>query len=128
MDAETILGQIQKFEARLLVKGQGGAEVAPPHILVENIVKIRVLLVQLVDIHSNAEREYKLTRASKYDELIKEGVKPSPAGDKLKMDKDLIELEIAADRLKNYMKYIDSLVSSVQTAVKVQTGIAKSEL
>lgn len=128
MDAESILKQIEKFEVNLLVKGSGGVEIAQPHILGENIVKIRVLLVQLVDCVATAERDYRHSKASRYDELIKEGTKRSPAMDMLKLDKELIDKEIATERLRGYMKYIDSLVSSVQSHIKVQTGIANTNL
>lgn len=128
MDAETILKQIEKFEVQLLDKRGGQTVVAAPHILGENIVKIRVLLVQLVDIVAEVEMDYRKSKAARYDSFLKDGVKKSPAIDALEFENDLIEKKIATERLKGYMKYIDSLVSSVQTLIKVQTGIAKNEL
>lgn len=128
MDTDKILEQIGKFEALLLVRGAGGVEVAPPVILGENIVKIRVLLVQLVDKVAEAELDYRRSKAARFDKFIKEGMKKSPAIDSLDFEQDLIDKKVAAERLRNYLKYIDSLVSSVQTVIRVQTGIAKSEL
>jgi len=128
MDAEQILKQIERFEAMLLVKGASGIEVAAPQVLGENIVKIRVLLVQLIDVVAAAEKDYRHSKAERYDKFIKEGMKRSPATEMLDFEKDLIDKKIAVERLRGYMKYIDGLVSSVQTLVKVQTGIAKSEL
>jgi hypothetical protein len=128
MDAESILKQIEKYELQLMVKGSSGTEIAPPHILGECIVKIRILLLQLVDCVAQAEKDYRLSKAARYDRLIAEGIKKSPAFDQLKVEPDLIEKEIAAERLRSYMKYIDSLVSAVQTQVKIQTGIAKNDL
>lgn len=128
MTPEQIINQIGKFETQLLIRGQSGVEIAPPATLSETIVKIRVLLLQLVDHVAEADLDYRRSKAARYDKFIKEGMKKSPAIDSLDFEQDLIEKRIAVERLRNYLKYVDSLVSSVQTAIKVQTGIAKSEL
>lgn len=128
MSPEQIISQIAKFETKLLIRGKSGVEIAPPQVLSETIVKIRVLLLQLVDHVADADLDYRRSKAARYDRFIKEGMKKSPAIDSLDFEQDLIEKRIAVERLRNYLKYVDSLVSSVQTAIKVQTGIAKSEL
>lgn len=122
MDAQKIIEQIDRFQTQLLRSGENGVEISDPTSLSQAIVKIRVLLVQLVDKVADAELEFKRTRASRYDTLIKEGTKRSPAGDMLKMDLELIKMESDADRIKQYMKYVDSLVSAVQTLLKVQAS------
>lgn len=128
MTPDQIISQIAKFESKLLTRGQSGVEIAPPVVLSETIVKIRVLLLQLVDHLAEAELDYRRSKAARYDKFIKEGMKKSPAIDSLDFEQDLIEKRVAAERLRNYVKYVDSLVSSVQTAIRVQTGIAKNEL
>jgi hypothetical protein len=122
MDTEQIIKQIEKFETQLLVNNGNGVEINNPVALADAIVKIRVLLVQLVDKVADSELNFKRTRAARYDALIKEGVKKSPAIDSLKMDVELIEMEIATDRVRNYMKYVDSLVSAVQSLLRVQSS------
>jgi len=127
MTPEQIISQIGKFETQLLIRGKSGVEIAPPATLSETIVKIRVLLLQLVDHVAEADLDYRRSKAARYDKFIKEGMKKSPAIDSLDFEQDLIEKKIATERLRNYLKYIDSLVSSVQTAIRVQTGMAKND-
>ncbi len=127
MDTETIISQIEKFQTQLIVNTANGVEINNPVALSEAIVKIRMLLVQLVNKVADAELEFRRTRAARYDKFIKDGVKKSPASDALKYEQDLIELEVGAERLKNYMRYCDSLVSSVQSSLKVQVGSDKAQ-
>jgi len=122
MDADKIIEQIEKFQTNLLRPGQNGVEINDPNALSEAIVKIRVLLVQLVDKVADSELEYKRTRAARYDKFITEGMKKSPAVDALKFEQDLIEMEVNTERIRNYMKYVDSLVSAVQSLLKVQSS------
>lgn len=127
MDTNKIIEQIEKFQTNLLRPGQNGVEINDPSALSEAIVKIRVLLVQLVDKVADAELEFKRTRAARYDKLITEGTKRSPATDMLKFDQELIEMESNAERIRNYMKYVDSLVSAVQSLLKVQSSAEKNQ-
>ena len=98
METDQIIKQIEKFQTNLLRPGQNGVEINDPGALSEAIVKIRVLLVQLVDKVADAELEFKRTRAARYDKLITEGVKRSPAIDTLKFDQELIQMEADAER------------------------------
>lgn len=122
MDTDKIIEQIEKFQTTLLRPGQNGVEINDPQTLSQAIVKIRVLLVQLVDKVADAELDYKRTRAARYDRFITEGMKKSPAVDALKFENDLIEKEVATERIRNYCKYVDSLVSAVQSLLKVQAS------
>lgn len=122
MNADKIIEQIEKFQTQLLVNHGNGVEINNPQALAEAIVKIRVLLVQLVDKVADAQLEFKRTRAARYDKFITEGMKKSPAVDALKFEQDLIEMESAAERIQGYMKYVDSLVSAVQSLLKVQSS------
>jgi len=122
MTAQEIIDQIETFQADFVRPGDRGVQINNPTALSESMVKIRMLLVQLVDRVADAELEFKRTRAARYDKFIKEGMKKSPAVDALKFEPDLIEMEITAERIRNYMKYVDSLVSAVQSLLKVQAS------
>lgn len=122
MQTDKIIEQIEKFQTQLLRPGDNGVEINNPVALSEAIVKIRVLLVQLVDKQCDAELAFKRTRAARYDKLIAEGTKRSPATDILKFDQELIQMESDAERIRNYSKYVDSLVSAVQSLLKVQSS------
>lgn len=122
MKTEQIIAQIERFQTQLLVNTGNGVEVNSPAALADSIVKIRVLLVQLVDKVADAELEFKRARASRYDMFITQGIKKSPAVDALKFEADLIEMESNAERVKNYMRYVDSLVTAIQSLLKVQAS------
>lgn len=127
MTTEQIIEQIDRFQANLLTKRDGQVEINDPVTLSETIVKIRVLLVTLTNKVADAELEYKRLRAGKYAQNIKDGMKRSPASDSLRYDEELIEMESVSDRLRNYMKYVDGLVSSVQSLLKVQSSSEKNQ-
>ena len=76
---------------------------------------------------ADAELEFKRTRAARYDQLITEGTKRSPATDILKFDQELIEMESNAERIRNYMRYVDSLVSAVQSLLKVASSAERNQ-
>ena len=83
--------------------------------------------MQLVDKVAEAELEFKRERASRYDKNIQDGLKRTPAADTLKFDKELIEMESTAERIRNYMKYVDGLVSSVQSLLKVKSSEERNQ-
>lgn len=125
MDANKIITQLNAYEARLFVRTAVGVEPAAPTVLSSNLLLIRGLLVQLVDKVAEAEKSYRHTKAARFDKFIQEGTKKSPAMDQLKMEKDLIDLEIEVERLRGYMKYTDGLCTSVQSVLRVQAGSDK---
>lgn len=127
MDTDQIIGQIEKFQAQLLKNTGNGVEVNDPGPLSDAIVKIRILLVQLVEKVAEAELDYRHSKSSAFDALIQEGTKRSPAFDLLDMDKDLIDKKVATERIRNYMKYVDGLVSAVQSLLKVQSSADKNQ-
>lgn len=127
MDTDQIIGQIEKFQAQLLKNTGNGVEVNDPGPLSDAIVKIRILLVQLVEKVAEAELDYRHSKSSAFDALIQEGTKRSPAFDLLDMDKALIDKKIATERIRNYMKYVDGLVSAVQSLLKVQSSADKNQ-
>lgn len=120
MEVNEIVEQIEKFQVQLFVKSQGGVEIAPPHVAGPVGIKIRTLLTQMVDKVFDIELEYRRTKAARLDSFLKDGMKKSPAIDQLEFEPDLIDLKIKVERLKNYMKYADSLVSMVQSHIRSQ--------
>lgn len=122
-----IIEQLNGFQVKLFVRTHGGVEPADPVTLANNLLLIRGLLIQLVDKVADAELEYRHAKAAKFDKLIAEGVKKSPAVDALKMDKELINMEIETERVRNYMRYVDGLCTSIQSVLKVQAGSAKAD-
>lgn len=127
MEVDEIIDAINSFAVKLFVRHGGQVEPANPTVLSENLLKIRGMLLQLVDKVADADLDYRRSKASKFDQLIKDGTKRSPAFDLLDVDKELIEKKIATERLRNYMKYIDGLCSSIQSVLKVQIGSDKHQ-
>jgi len=101
---------------------------ADPHTLSETIAKISVLLAQLVDPIFDAELSYKQSRAKKYDDLLKKGEKKSPAAEAMRFDPELIKMENDVERIRNFIKRTEQIISTTQTHIRVQSGIARNEL
>jgi hypothetical protein len=128
MKPDQIITQLDSYQARLFVKTpEGRIEPAAPGVLSTNLLLIRGLLVQLVDVIANTERSYRKAKAIKFDELIKSGVKKSPAFELLELDPELIDQKIDTERFKNYTKYVDGLCTSVQSVLKVQSSSDKNQ-
>lgn len=127
MDTAQIIAELDKFQVRLFVRRDGQVEPADPQTLANNLLLIRGLLIQLVEKVADAELDYRKAKAARFDRFIKEGMKKSPAMDMLEMEQDLIEKKISTERVRNYMKYVDGLCTSIQSVLKVQTGSSKSD-
>lgn len=127
METHQIIDQIDKFQAQLLVNNGRGVEINNPVVLSSTIVKIRILLIQLVDKVADAEKLYRHTKSARFDKFIVDGMKRSPAFDQLDLEKDLIDMKIDSERLRNYCKYVDSLVSAVQSLLKVHASGERSQ-
>lgn len=98
-----------------------------PVLLSTKLLHIRGLLLQLVDKVYDAERDYRLSKSARFDKLLKEGMKRSPASDQLDMEADLIEKKVATERVRNFMKYTDGLCTSMQSVLKVQASGEKGQ-
>ena len=131
MEVDQIIQQLELQQRLLILSKQqtesGKVEINNPGVLSEVIVKMRMLIVQLVDKVAEAELDYRKSKSARFDRFIKEGIKRSPAFDLLELEPDLIEKKIATERLKNYMKYCDSLVSSVQSLLKVMSSSERNQ-
>jgi len=127
METDQIISQLDKFQVRLFVRDNGVVVPADPSTLAENLLLIRGLLIQLVEKVADAELDYRRSKAARFDKFIKEGMKRSPASDQLELEQDLIEKKIATERVRNYMKYVDGLCTSIQSVLRVQAGSEKAQ-
>lgn len=127
MQTEDIIAQLDKFQVKLFVRNGGDVVPAAPLVLAENLLLIRGLLIQLVEKVADAELDYRKSKAARFDRFLKEGMKRSPASDQLDMETDLIDKKIATERVRNYMKYVDGLCTSIQSVLKVQAGSEKNQ-
>lgn len=127
MTANEIIEQLDKFQVRLFRREEGTVVPADPVTLAENLLLIRGLLIQLVDKVADAELDYRKSKAARFDKFIKEEMKRSPAMDQLDFEQDLIDKKIATERLRNYMKYVDGLCTSIQSVLRVQSGSDKNQ-
>lgn len=127
MDSEQVIKLLSEYQTNCYVRTHAGTvEPATPTVLTANLLPIRGLLLQLVEHVSAAELDYRRSKAKKYDELVKEGQSRSAARDQLDMDVSLVEKKIAAERLRNFMKYSDGLCTSIQTTLKVMSSGEKN--
>lgn len=127
MQTDQIIAQLDKFQVKLFVRDGNQVVPADPVTLAENLLLIRGLLIQLVEKVADAELDYRKSKAAKFDELVKGGMKRSPALDQLDLETDLIEKKIATERVRNYMKYVDGLCTSIQSVLRVQSGSDKTQ-
>lgn len=127
MQADEIIKQLDKFQVRLFVRHDGLVVPADPNTLAENLLLIRGLLIQLVDKLAEHELDYRKTKAARFDRFLKEGMKRSPATDQLEFEEDLIDKKIGTERIRNYVKYVDGLCTSIQSVLRVQAGSDKNQ-
>lgn len=127
MDTEAIIKQLDSFQVKLFVRTNGEVLPADPVTLSNNLLLIRGLLIQLVEKVYEAELDYRKSKASRFDRFLKEGMKKSPAMDSLDMEPDLIDKKLSTERVRNYMKYVDGLCTSIQSVLKVQAGSEKNQ-
>jgi len=127
METDEIVEQLNKFQVRLFRRVDGAVVPADPNVLAENLLLIRGLLIQLVDKVSEAELDYRKSKAARLDSFLKQEMKKSPAIQQLDFEPDLIDKKIAAERLHNYMRYVDGLCTSIQSVLRVQSGSEKNQ-
>jgi len=107
-----------------LVTPQG---LANPSILSETVVKIAILLAQLVDPLSEAELQFKQKRAKEYHRL-RENMADSPAKEMVRSNEELIKQEADIDKVKNFIKRTDQIITTVQSHNRVKSEEARSNL
>ena len=100
----------------------------PPSMLSETIVKIAIYLSQLSGEITNAELAFKHDRAAQFDTMLKEGTKRTVAETLVKFDKDLIQKEMNAERLRNFVKRTEGVITTTQTHIRVKTNEAAGNL
>jgi predicted nucleic-acid-binding protein len=133
VETDEIIAQLDNFQARLFIRRNGQVEPADPNTLANNLLLIRGLLIQLVDKVAESESIYRKTKAERFDSFLtahkpgEKAISKSAAMDKLDMEEDLIDMKIGSERVKNYMKYVDGLCTSIQSVLKVQSSSEKSQ-
>lgn len=120
MNADDVVDQITKYSNLLFYRDVETKQLSPalPEALANNLLLIRGLMLRLIDFVADAELEYRHSKAQRFDQFIKDGMKKSPAFDQLEMEKDLIDMKINVERLRGYLKYTEGLCTSVQSVLK----------
>lgn len=128
-EIDQIINKINELENGLLARDRTGRiTIAPPPQIGEILPRLSILLQQAVDPMSKIDLEFRRARAARYDRFIKEGMKKTPAIDQLKFEQDLIEMESAVNRINNFVKLTQSTITTFQTNLRLQTGIANGNL
>lgn len=122
MDSDKIIGQIISLENRLLHTTGNNVTMAAPAVLSETIAKISILLANLSEPLFQAELDYKLARAARFDRYLKEGEKRTVAESLIRYDRELIKAELEVERIRNFMKRMDSLIMAIQSHLRVKTA------
>lgn len=124
-EIDSIIRTITQLEAKTLIRNfNGQIELAGPSVLADTASKIAVLLQQVVDPLALIEREFRQTKAQRFDTFLKQGIKKSPALDSLKMEPDLIDMEIAVNRIQAFVKRTEQSITTTQSNMRVKTGVA----
>lgn len=121
---KTIRGQ----ENAMLVQSGTSIELANSEVLSDCISKMAVLLDSAVDPLYDAMLIYRQTKAAKRDQFLATGMKKSPAKDELEFDKELIQMGNAVHRCEAHIERCQQVIMTIQTKIKVQTGMAKGDL
>jgi hypothetical protein len=125
---DKLVQEINRLELGMIHKVSGRVELANPVKLSETIAKIAIYLAQLSDEVTNAELRYKQARAAKFDRLLKDGEKRTAAVDFIRYDQELIKAESDADRLRNFIKRTENVITTIQTHIRVKNNEAAGNL
>lgn len=125
---DKLIQEINRLELSMISKANGRIELLPPGYLSETIAKIAIYLSQLGDEQVNAELEYKMARAKKFDQLIKNGEKRTGAETLVRFDVDLVQAESNSERLRNYIKRTEGVITTIQTHIRVKSNEAAGNL
>lgn len=127
-EIDQIIERINQLEGSLLVKRAGRIELTSPVVIANTLPQLAIILQQAVDPMTQIELDYRRAKAERFDRFIKEGMKKSPAIDQLKFEQDLLEMEAAVNRINNFVKLTQSTISTLQSNIRVQTGMATNNL
>lgn len=125
---DKLVEEINRLELSMLKKVGGKVELANPVYLSDVISKIAIYLSQLSDEVTNTELDFKLKRAAKFDSLLKSGEKRTAAETFIRFDQELIKAESDAERLRNFVKSTDKVITTIQTRIRVKTAEANGNL
>lgn len=125
---DKLVEEINRLELSMIRKVGGKIELSSPIVLSETIAKIAIYLSQLSDEVTNTELDFKQSRAAKFDSLLKSGEKRTAAETFIRFDQDLIKKESDADRLRNFIKRTENVITTIQTHIRVKTAEANNNL
>lgn len=125
---DKLVAEINRLELSMVRKVGGKIELAQPIFLSETIAKIAIYLSQLSDEVSNAELTFKQSRAARFDALLKSGEKITSAERLIRFDQELIKKENDGERLKNFIKRTENVISTIQTHIRVKGNEANTNL
>ena len=125
---DKLVAEINRLELSMITKQDGQVRLSHPSMLSETIAKIAIYLSQLSDEITNAELNFKQNRARKFDELLKGGEKRTAAETFIRFDEDLIKAESDAERLRNFVKRTETVITTIQTHIRVKTNEAAGNL
>lgn len=125
---DKLVQEINRLELSMLNKVGGKVELANPTYLSETIAKIAIYLSQLSDEVTNAELAYKQSRAARFDSLLRNNEKPTSAERLIRFDQELIKMESDADRLRNFIKRTENVITTIQTHIRVKNNEAAGNL
>lgn len=100
---------------------------ANPSLLSETVVKIAILLAQLVDPLSESELQFKQQRAKEYHHL-RENMADSPAKEMVRNNEELIKEESDIDKVKNFIKRTEQIISTIQSHNKIKESESRGNL
>jgi hypothetical protein len=124
---EQLVKEINRLELSMIIKHQGVTQLKPPGVLSETIAKIAIYLSQLSDEVTNAELNFKQERARRFHENRKK--ESSSAAERMvRFDEELIKLESEADRLRNFIKRTENVITTIQTHIRVKNSEAAGNL
>lgn len=119
MDITKKLQAIRDREANLLIKTANGTiKIAEPTVLSENVTILAIMLSELIEPLTELELQYRETKAAKYTSLIKSGVSRSAAKGETEVDVELARLKVDINRLENYIRRTEQIITTVQSHIK----------
>lgn len=127
MNTDGIIAQIISLENKLLFQSGGKVVLAPPQQISETCGKMSILLANLAEPMFQAELDYKLARAARFDRLLQEGEKRTVAESLIKYDREMIRKELEVERLRNFVKRCDALIIAMQAHMKIKTAESRND-
>lgn len=115
---------VQEILEKIAQHRQALNKTSSPNVVIEACAKISIYLADLSDIAYDLEKEYKVERADKYIAGIKSGASATKADKDASSDPQIIEKGIYADRIKAFIKRMDTIISVHQSLIRIRENEA----